>query len=200
MSDGPGGEPVFPYPMPDVRGARNLIPRRSDPVAWLRRQIEGDKAAAKIISDGGFAPERWDTDPPGQVNPAAEPGSAGVSGAIGQESDYSSGWVRIVPWTREIGEPPEADYQDPGCVVALAERGRRQFDHIARHDPQDVIADCDAKLRLVGELTLLRLAGIAYPGEAGSEGAGVMLGVLASAYRHREGYAEHWGAVQEAAK
>ena len=39
------------------------------PVAWLRREIEADLAAAKIIGAGGFAPERWDTEPPGQVNP-----------------------------------------------------------------------------------------------------------------------------------
>jgi len=62
-------------------------------------------------------------------------------------------------------------------------------------EARERVADCEAKLELIGEMTALKLVGIAYPDEAGPESAAVMLGMLASAYRHREGYAEHWPAA-----
>lgn len=154
-------------------------------VAWLREQIEGDIRAARIISAGGFEPQRWDTEPPGQVNPAADPSSAQISAAIGQDEAYSCGWVQIVVYERVIGDLPEAEYRDPGAVAAIAEIGRREFDHIRRHDPQDVIADCEAKLDLLRMFWPLP----AY----GEMTARQVLGAVASAYRHRQGYAEHWG-------
>ena len=59
------------------------------------------------------------------------------------------------------------------------------FAHARRHDPQDVIADCEAKLDLLRMFWPLP----AY----GEMTARQVLGAVASAYRHRQGYAEHWG-------
>ena len=52
-------------------------------IAWLRREIERDLSAARIIGAGGFEPQRWDTQPPGQVNPEHIPASDEVSVALG---------------------------------------------------------------------------------------------------------------------
>ena len=169
-------------------------------VAWLREQIEGDIRAARIISAGGFEPQRWDTEPPGQVNPAADPSSAQISAAIGQDEAYSCGWVQIVVYERVIGDLPEAEYRDPGAVAAIAEIGRREFDHIRRHDPQDVIADCEAKLGLIEahDKPTHYCPLPALPSKHGQlwtpeEGPCWTLHLLARAYKHRDGYAEHWG-------
>ena len=167
-------------------------------VAWLKAQVEADMSAARIISAGGFEPQRWDTDPPGQVNPPSDPGSAAVSTAISQEPEYSCGWVRIAVYEREIGEPPEAEELAIGSVAAIADRGRRQFDHIIRHDPQDVVADCEAKLALLdehgGEHMCFSNSRDGNTWDWWIGDCRVMTAV-ASAYRYREGYAEHWGAL-----
>lgn len=166
MSDGPGGEPVFAYPMPDVPGARNLIPRRSDPVAWLRRQIEGGNAAAEQL--------------------AAVPG-------------VSAAWTETTSGVLEAGDGA-AD--DPwGYTWAAGDSRLTRF--IARHDPQDMIALAEAHLALLFEHGGEHMC---YSnGQDGNTwdwwiGDCRVMTTLASAYRHREGYAEHWGAVQEAAK
>lgn len=167
-----------------------------DLVAWLREQIEGDKAAAESTRAGGFVAARWETEPAGQVNPAAEPGSPFISAAIGQELDYTCGWVRVVPWTRATNEPPEADEQEIGSVVALAERGRREFDHIARHDPRGTIARCEAELAMleICERVIREEAGRAPAGDGWSAVAvaRIWLHFAASGYRHRPGYQNRW--------
>ena len=169
----------------------------TEAVAWLRQQIEADLAAAKIISDGGFAPQRWDTEPPGQVNPAHDPASGTISDAIGQEREYSCGWVQIVVYERETGDPPEEEYREPGAVAAIAEIGRREFDHIIRHDPRSVVADCEAKLAILDFHGLAAAISAAHdavhaPSHTGSDVLRLVVKELASAYKHRDGYAGHW--------
>jgi Family of unknown function (DUF6221) len=126
----------------------------TDPVAWLRKQIEGDLAAAKIISDGGFSPERWDTEPPGQVNPEAIPQNDAVTAALGCEPEYICGWVQLVAYSKLNNEPDEAYSRDSEAPFALVDNGRREFDHIIRHDPRNAAADCEAKLAILDEHAL----------------------------------------------
>lgn len=176
--------------------------------AWLRAQAEADLAAAKIISDGGFEPERWDTWPPGQVNPPSDPGSAGVSAAIGQEDVYTSGWVQIRAWDHEIGSEPDED-PAPGAVPVLAELGRRQFDHVIRHDPRTEAARAESVLAVLDDYvaTLAVKEGTEAKLRAGEEPGpnagyldalrelaiyGSVVRLLAAGYRHREGYKESW--------
>jgi Family of unknown function (DUF6221) len=186
-----------------------------DLVAWLRKTIEGDRAAARIIGAGGFAPQRWDTEPPGQVNPEHIPASDQVSAALGldrEEAPY--GWVEIVAYDRLNNEPPERDGRDSTAPVMLVDSGRREFDHIIRHDPRNVIADCEAKLAIL-EMYTSTLILVEHPqvmGEghpfAGKISAQDYLDAkrelavlrpavvaLASGYRHRPGYREEWAAL-----
>lgn len=149
-------------------------------VAWLRAEIEADKHAAnvKIIR------EHWRID----------------------WTDWAAG-TGIV---NEQGNP---------VAVAIGDYAAQ---HIVRHDPLDVLADCEAKLRLLDDVHVILRKGrnsdyregwpegydefsIVGPGDSGCtachyygmggvHGYGVCLTVrvLASAYRHREGYQPGW--------
>ena len=122
-----------------------------DPVTWLRKEIKRDFDTANLISAGGFVPQRWDTEPPGQVNPDEIPASRQVTDAIGASHDEVCGWVQLVAYDRTNIEPPEADSRDSTCPVILVDNGRREFEHIIRHDPRNVVADCEAKLAILDE-------------------------------------------------
>jgi len=170
--------------------------RMSDDLAtWLRAAIEGDKQAALIISNGGFAPQHWDTDPPGAVNPVRDPASLAVSEAIGQEPEYSCGWVQIVVYEREIGDPPEEEYSEPGAVAAIADIGRRQFDHICRHDPRNVAARCEAELAILGEHGGEHMCfENSHDGSTWDWWIGDcrVMRLLGAGYRYRAGYRDEW--------
>lgn len=172
-----------------------------DLATWLRGEIKARMQCAQMISQGGFAPQRWDTEPAGQVNPASEPASGTISDAIRQEREYSSGWVQIAVYERLNNEPPAAEYREPGVVAALAEAGRRQFEHIIRHDPRDTIARCEAELAILDDHS--RQANGAcrtcitqrndYPEEWVSVAYPCPVArLLCSAYRHQSGYREEW--------
>jgi len=124
-------------------------------VAWLRKTVEGDVAAAKIISSGGFSPERWDTEPPGQVNPEDIAASDGINAALGLEPEdfpgWSPSWVQLVAYAKLNNEPDEAYGRDSDTPFALVDNGRREFDHIIRHDPRNVVARCEAELAILDE-------------------------------------------------
>jgi hypothetical protein len=86
-----------------------------------------------------------------------------------------------------------------GNTVAWARGGDRHAAmgrHIVLHQPRDVIADCEAKLGILG-LYGLWTVGPANQPELGAAACAISDAVshLASAYRHRDGYAEHWGAA-----
>ena len=51
---------------------------------------------------------------------------------------------------------------------------------IAANDPQQVTADCEAQLRLLGKIEAM-------------DDAGYLLPDLATIYRHNPGYRDHWG-------
>lgn len=100
---------------------------------------------------------------------------------------------------------PEVD--DPEHDIFLAEivvydEGRpsdQQFAHIALNDPQDVIARCEAELAIITRCESVHAAfadpaGGLWPDVTRRERshAFATLADLASSYKHREGYAEHW--------
>jgi Family of unknown function (DUF6221) len=188
-------------------------PDPDEAVAWLREQIEGDLAAARIIGPGGYDPQRWDTDPPGQVNCASMGASAAITAALGPDADSSCGWVRLESWDRCPGDPE--DVRESAVPVALVEDGRREVDHIRRHDPRNVVADCEAKLAILDEH--VSDGGPSYPqcircadthrddcdcgwlslgGEhwrSAQDFPCRTVRLLAAAYRHQNGYARYWG-------
>jgi Family of unknown function (DUF6221) len=78
-----------------------------------------------------------------------------------------------------------------------------QAAHIAIHDPRDVIADCDAKLEILAEYETARVMYESARARGGRIAPGVMSGamtlrrvldLLASGYRHRDGWQEGWAA------
>jgi Family of unknown function (DUF6221) len=143
--------------------------------AWLRAQVEADKAAALAVRDNS-AP--WG----------------------GQWRAHRPCWLE----TRS------------GIVLAMANALGTEFEpgvveHIAIHDPRDVIADCDAKLRLLSLHEPVEGVGggieceACGPNNGSPPGMIVVLGedefwpcatvlVLASGYRHRDGWQEEWSA------
>lgn len=74
-----------------------------------------------------------------------------------------------------------------------------QSEHIAIHDPRDVLARCDADLAIVDlcARVIREDEGQEYwsDGWAGLGVARVVLGGIAAAYRHRPGYGDHWPAA-----
>jgi hypothetical protein len=181
------------------------------PVAWLRKTIEGDLAAAKIISSGGFSPERWDTEPPGQVNPEAIADSEGINAALGLEPEdfpgWSPSWVQLVAYSKLNDEPDEAYCRASDAPFALVDNGRREFDHIIRHDPRNIAARCEAELAILDRCEAMlppderdldedyhdgRDDWERWRDEAVAELADGILALLADGYKHRAGWAQHW--------
>ena len=168
-----------------------------EPVAWLRAQIEADLAAARIISSGGFSPERWDTEPPGQVNPEHIADSDGINAALGLEPEdfpaWSPSWVQLVAYGKFNDEPDEAYARDSDAPFALVNNGRREFDHIIRHDPRNAVADCEAKLAMLDEHGGEHMCFKNSPDGNTWDyywGDCPIMRNLASAYKHRPGYRE----------
>jgi len=185
-------------------------------MAWLRRTIEGDLAAARIIGAGGFSPQRWDTEPPGQVNPEDIPQSRAVTAALGCEPEYICGWVQLVAYDKLNNEPDERYGRDSEAPFALVDNGRREFDHIIRNDPRNAVARLEAELAILDEhyiltsddrnpayeeFSVVRIGGANkdsgcitchYYGQGGVKGYGIChtVRLLASGYKHRRGYEE----------
>jgi hypothetical protein len=167
-----------------------------DLTEWLRKQVESDLAAARIVGAGGFEPQRWDTDPPGQVNPERARYSAAITAVvIPDEEDRRDrgclpGWVEVVSYDRMLTEPPEADQRDSDLPTMLVDDGRREVDHITRHDPRSVVADCEAKLAILGEAADIidRYGEESIPGRIALH----LVGLLGSGYKSRPGYQEEW--------
>lgn len=75
----------------------------------------------------------------------------------------------------------------------------RDAPHVALNDPQDVIARCEAELAIITRCESVHAAfadpaGGLWPDVTRRERshAFATLADLASSYKHREGYAEHW--------
>jgi hypothetical protein len=118
--------------------------------AWLRAQVEADKAAAEAATPGEWA--------------ALDDGVMSIE----DEDQWPVG-------------------------VTQSRRDREDRVHIAIHDPRDVVADCDAKLAILGR----------YERQAAKYGENCMeedrawilasvVRLLASGYRHRDGWQEGW--------
>jgi hypothetical protein len=149
---------IGPDSHPSGTPFRNVFSRNrtsgGDPVAWLRAEVKADLSAARIINAGGFSPQRWDTEPPGQVNPDEIPQSRAVTDALGCDPAYICGWVQLVAYDKLNNEPDEAYGRDSGAPFALVDNGRREFEHIIRHDPRNEIARCEAELAILDEHAL----------------------------------------------
>lgn len=97
-----------------------------------------------------------------------------------------------VPVLFEVHPVAELEGNGDGGVQTAADA-----EHIARHDPADVIADCDAKLAILAEYERIAASLAAYtnPGNAGAYmAAQTMVKLVAQGYRHRDGWRKEWAA------
>jgi hypothetical protein len=162
----PASQPGPPY----VHTLAATVPDPDEAVAWLRRQIEADKATALDACDRDGRQGIW------------------------LLRDHPSDSVMVREGNG--GSPVVYDEGAPSDAEAA---------HIARHDPRDKIADCEAKLVI---LDLHRSAHLTFSGSAsfgcvvchvGANGEDYNDGfcetmiALASAYQYRDGYTTYWG-------
>ena len=186
----------------------NLTRDVNDLVAWLRREIEADRDHANLISAGGFVPQRWDTEPPGQVNPEKVAYAAELDRIlVPDEEDRMlrpgpvGYWTEVVAYGRMNTEPPGADCRGSDLPVMLVNNGRREASHVIRHDPRWAVADCEAKLAILDEHRSFDPASdwlggfCATCGEVDHRRVAWpcrTVRLLGSGYRHRPGYREEW--------
>ncbi|MFJ9771217.1 DUF6221 family protein [Kitasatospora sp. NPDC101157] len=97
-------------------------------VQFLRARLDEDEQTARIISCGGFAPEVWRAEPV-----------------------RSRRWMQIVPFERGLLEPPGSEYRASDSPTVLVANNRAEWAHIERWDPARVVAEVDAKRRILDE-------------------------------------------------
>jgi Family of unknown function (DUF6221) len=160
--------PAEPGP-PYTHTFSSLRPDPAEAVTWLRKQIEGDKAAAEAATPGPWA---WEA--------TGEKDSSWAVGLV-QDEDGNTLSGQIEP-----GEGIIIDGVCEGIDGNLADAA-----HIGLHNPAGVIADCEAKLAILDNAA----DDAERYGEESLEGRIALhfVDLLASAYRHREGYARYWG-------
>jgi Family of unknown function (DUF6221) len=143
-------------------------------VEWLREQIGARKAAAGAARHGTDGHWWRRTHAPYVDSAGREPCGDLWSGEPERDEDGEiTLGENIVVY--DEGAPSDAE-----------------FTHIALNDPQDTIARCEAELAI--------LDAYAEPSENAYSpeyytGLWVAVCATARAYRHREGYAEHWGSA-----
>lgn len=162
-----------------------------DPVAWLRAQVEGDLALARSAiskGDGSWRVQHayCDEDCP---DPCPRAGRCHIDDGHGE----GTCWCVVVDG---------ADI----CIYDEGGHDQAQAEHIARHDPRGRIADCEAKLAIIGRCEALaepegealwdwlaeREDDEAKRDRALADFADDILALLADGYRHRPGWAGHW--------
>lgn len=157
-----------------------LSPDPAEAVAWLRAQIESDKAAGEAATPGPWA---WEA--------TGEKDSSWAVGLVQDEAGNTlSGQI-------EPGEGIIIDGVGEGIDGNLADAA-----HIALHNPAEAVADCEAKLAILdlyarinedderSHEAFLRngeFSGLAH------DTARQFVSLLAAGYRHRGGYARFWG-------
>ena len=110
----------------------------------------------------------------------------------------ATGWPCI--WERENNEPESVRVREGYLPVAIVDDGRREADHIRRHDPRSIVARCEAELAILDECApggyrqFYVEAGVITSQEHVAMGAiGTrVIRLLAAGYKHRTGYLEEW--------
>ena len=97
-------------------------------VEFLRDRLAEDEQIANLISPGGYQPDVWRVEP-----------------------SRSGRWSQVVAYSRMLGESEDDAAREDDQPVALVQSGRREDLHIARHDPARVLAEVEAKRRIVDE-------------------------------------------------
>ena len=144
-------------------------------VAWLRQQVQARLEMARKADTGeSWEADRrygaaWDVDLKPSLGPVASPGD-------GREAS--------------LGIEDCDDFENPRFLSAMVFHAQ----HIAANDPRDTVARCEAELGILDLHALWAAGPTAHPA-MGAAACAVSDAVrhVARAYRHWEGYAEHWG-------
>ncbi|HLK73776.1 MAG TPA: DUF6221 family protein [Streptosporangiaceae bacterium] len=165
--------------------------------AWLREQVEADMATARAAIDNGASLQRgtgtWHVSH-SLCDPSCDDGCPDAGRCHAAAAD-PGGECRCCA----VAGDDILIYEEGGHTQAQAV-------HIARHDPRDVIADCEAKLAILDEYEAqpgfdlepgvsegrddaerLRDEGVKYALEN-------VVRLLAEGCRHREGWRKEWAA------
>jgi len=92
-------------------------------VSWLGQQLDEDQRVAEAIREGGLQAPQWQ--------------------AAGEGT-----WVAVTTQDRYLGDPPEI-FEAVDEPVALVANRRGEAAHIARWDPDRVLAEVAAKRRIL---------------------------------------------------
>jgi hypothetical protein len=107
-----------------------------------------------------------------------------VARRVGESWFRYFGQVYVIEGAGEGHPAWQAHRGDDRCQVRTEADG----DHIARHDPARVLAECEAKRRIVEELRSITMG----KWKAGEPWADRMLGILALPYADHPDYREEW--------
>jgi hypothetical protein len=139
-----------------------------DLVGWLRAQLDEDERVARAT----IRPDR-----------------AGAWIFVRDESEGPSG-VMVSSWAIEFDDIAPA-LTDRGTLM-----GPSTMRHIARHDPARVLAEVDAKRRIIAEHELALAERKAHPKDLANVGLWLgtirVLKLLALPYADRPGFLEGW--------
>jgi hypothetical protein len=141
-------------------------------VGWLRQVIEGDLAEAKGLLSKDWGDRAW---------------------AVTACSDTGSGYCLCIVHQGEYKLPGEAQ-APPIRYIADAESPELAA-WIAKHDLRSAIARCEAELAILDEHAEGWQIGDPLRDCQWETWPCRTLRLVASGYRHREGYAQHWGEV-----
>lgn len=133
-------------------------------VAWLREQVQARLDAAKAVGERSWRLE----------DNRSWPYWNGRNWEFGENAS-----ARNNVGTKWVIWGPRVTIQSSGDESYFLP----DMAHIAANDPQQVIADCEMQLALLGKIAMMD-----------GRDAGHLLPDLASAYRHQPDYAEHWPA------
>lgn len=98
----------------------------------VRAVLQADLSAARAVGAGGYDPQRW------EVNPPVE--------ARGNPEGW---WTEVISLDRLTGEGDDRDVREDLVPVALVRTGRREWEHVVRHDPRTEVARAEAVLAVL---------------------------------------------------
>lgn len=144
-------------------------------IGWLRQQVEARLKAAQRADTGDHWKEEQHYDALFLVDlkPSA--------GELDTPED-----VRTASLGLELCQP----FEDPRFLWAC----HNQATHIVANDPRDVIARCEAELAILNLYRLWAAEDLDGNPALGAAACAISDAVrhLASGYRHRDGYTQHW--------
>jgi len=132
----------------------------TDLVTWLRAQVDREGRDALLIPGGGYLPSRW------------------IAHRV-----RGGDWAEIRQY-----DGIDADDRDEVATAGLMVWGRNEDEHVTRWDPERIVAEVQAKRRILDEV----VAGLAVEEPWARRFAEHLTRLLALPFADRPGYLEKW--------